>query len=136
MQTDIYLQNNTNLESGGSSSLHFISLLVGELKRTSGDSVIAHVVESIHHTAAQGAAGDLHVTDIRPLASFGIIALNVKSGAEAIETSNHKKAAIHHCDAKVAAGFQHGGHRTPGVGLSVIGLNCAKTSGSIETTNL
>ncbi len=99
-------------------------------------SVLGHVGEPGHHAAAQGAAGDLHVMDIRPLTNFDIIALDVRGGGEAIEAPDHKEAVIDHFDAEVAAGVQHGGHSVPGVGVGVVGLSSAQTAGSSETANL
>lgn len=99
-------------------------------------SILGYVGKSIHHATAQGATGDLHVTDIRPFTSFNIKALNVKGSGEAVEAPDHKEAVIDHCNAKVTAGAQHGGHSTPGVSVGVIGLSRAQTASSIETANL
>lgn len=114
----------------------FLLLLIGQLQLVIRGSVLCNVGESVHHAAAQSAAGDLHVMDGRPLTSFDIVTLNVKSGGEAVKAPDHKQAVINHCDAKVAAGAQHGGHRMPGVGVRVVGLNSAQTGRSSETTNL
>ena len=76
------------------------------------------------------------MTDVRPLPSFSIIALNLLDGGEAIEATHHKQAALHNFDAKVTARVQHGGQRVPGVGVGVVGLSSAQTGGSTETSNL
>ena len=103
---------------------------------TARGSVLDHVGESVHDTAAQGAAGDLHATDTRPLAGLHIIAFSFTGGGDVPETPDHKQPVLDHFDAKATATVQHGGYSVPGVGGGVVGLSSAQTGGPTETTNL
>lgn len=99
-------------------------------------SKLGHVGEAKHHAAAQSAAGDPHVTGIRPLTSFEVKAFNVTGGGEAVEAPDDKDVVFNNFDTEVTAGVQHGGHSVPGVSAWVIGFSSVQTTGPIESTNL
>lgn len=101
-----------------------------------GKSVLIHVGESRHHTAAQATTKDTHVTGPRPHASYYVVALNLTGGAEAIVAPNNKELIIDHFNAKVATGGHHGGHCMPSVSPRVVGLNATQKGVTIKTTNL
>lgn len=100
------------------------------------DGVICHVAESVHHAAAESAAGDVHVAGVRPPVSFVVIVLDLGGGGGAVVSSHDKEVVIDHRDAKVAARDLHGGDGGPGVSGGVVGLSRIQTSRSIKTTNL
>lgn len=61
------------------------------------------VGSSLHHAAAGGAAGDIHVLDTFPPVGLSIVALHVTGGAVIFKASNYIELVLQHRDAKVAA---------------------------------
>lgn len=113
-----------------------LQLFPGGLEGVPGGSVLGHVGQPVHHTAAEGTAEDAHVVGVVPLLCFLVIALHVEGSGEAVEAPHHEQEVVHHLDAKVAARVEHGGHRAPCVGQRVVGLSATQAVSPIEAAHL
>lgn len=91
-----------------------------------------HVGQVLNKARGQRGPVEAHIAGVPPLVQLLVVALDVVSGADAVEASDHDDHVVDDLDGEIAAGGQHVRRRRPRFGGGVEAFDGAQPYGAVE----